>query len=260
MNIFSGNLSKWSEHLQKHPSILGVLLRGTEIYSTTSEAAGPEVMIIITDEEFEQRLQKGSLHYREVDQDGVAVQGITGRYISPGYMDKVARFGSEPARAAFMEVVIVFSRLSDLRSRINDITEYPFQQKQDNINRFYAQFEAWYQECCKAFVTEEPYLLRQSVMNLILFGGRLILAHNEMLYPGHKWLIHTLEHARKKPDGLLKTISELMTEPSRGSLELLYRQVLEYHDWVREDLNWTDYVIMDNELQWMGRNVSVGEI
>ncbi|WP_458119281.1 hypothetical protein [Paenibacillus sp. Z6-24] len=260
MSIFSGYLSKWSEQLQNDPSVLGVLLGGTEIYSNTGASAGMEAMIIITDEEFEQRLQRGSLHYRGMGSTGAVGQMVTGRYISPGYMDKVARFGSEPARFAFMGVVIVFSRLADLRNRINDITEYPLQQKQDNINRFYAQFEAWYQECRKALITDEPYLLRQSVMNMVLFGGRLILAHNEMLYPGHKWLIHTLEHARKKPERLLKTIRELMTEPSESTLELLYRQVLEYHDWVGEDLNWTDYVILDNELQWMSRNVSVGEI
>ncbi|WP_411346012.1 hypothetical protein ACE3MZ_08510 [Paenibacillus sp. WLX1005] len=262
MSIFSEQLSQLSEHLQHDPSVFALLLTGQEGIGEPAAEAELDVMIVVSDEEFEERLQSGCLHYKAVGmtEKGLYGGGINGKYISPGYMEKVSRFGSEPARFTFMGAVIVFSHLPELRSMINEITEFPLHQKQANINRFYAQFEAWYQECRKALQSNEHYLLHQSVMNMILFSGRLILSHNEMLYPGHKSLIHMLEHARKKPDQLLPVMQTLMTSPSELSLERLYRQIRDYDRWVNEDLNWTDYVIMDNELQWMRRSVSVSEI
>ncbi|WPP39956.1 hypothetical protein SK066_15170 [Paenibacillus hunanensis] len=259
MSIFSEHLSHLSEQLRHDPSVLALLLAGEE--GSYSGAAGTElnVIIVVSDEEFEARLQDGRLHYKMTD-PAVEYTQITGRYISPRYLEKVARAGSEPARFAFMGAVIVFSDLTELRSLINEITEYPLHLKQANINRFYAQFEAWYLECKRALVQQEHYVLHQSIMNLLLFGGRLILAHNEMLYPGQKLLVHMLEHAQRKPEQLLSSMQSLMVTPSEMCLERLYRQVRDYRNWVNEELNWTDYVIMDNEMQWLRQSVSVGDI
>ncbi|WP_322903721.1 hypothetical protein [Paenibacillus campi] len=259
MSIFSAHLARLSEQLQLDPSVLALLLAGEEGSRSGATVAELDVIIVVSDEEFEQRLQQGRLYYKMTD---CAVQNgtVTGRYISPRYLDKVARTGSEPARFAFMGAVIVFSRLPQLRTMINDITEYPLHLKQANMNRFYAQFEAWYHECKRALLQQEHYVLHQSIMNLLLFGGRLILAHNEMLYPGYKLLVHMLEHAQRKPEQLLQSMQAMMVTPSEVCLERLYRQIRDYRNWVDDELSWTDYVIMDNELQWLRQSVSVGDI
>ncbi len=257
MSIFSGHLLHLNEQLQRDDSVLALLITGEQNSLTFGDDL--DVIIVVSDEQFEERLQDGRLYYKVTDSTGQE-GAVTGRYISPSYLEKVARSGSEPARYAFMGAVIVFSHLPELRSMINDITEYPVHQKQANIYRFYAEFEAWYQECKRALAQQEHYVLHQSIMNVLLFGGRLILAHNEMLYPGHKQLLHMLEHARRKPEQLLPAMQTLMVSPSEMSLERLYRQIRDYRSWGNEGWSQTDYARFDPDLQWLRPSVYAGEI
>ena len=51
---------------------------------------------------------------------------------------------------------------------------------------------------------------------MILFGGRLILAHNEILYPFHKWFMRVLGSAPNKPEWLMECIDDLASAPTLG--------------------------------------------
>ena len=55
----------------------------------------------------------------------------------------------------------------------------------------------------EAIKRNDKYLLTRAVGDLVLYGGRLILAHNEVLYPYHKFLMTELERAPEKPDDLI---------------------------------------------------------
>jgi hypothetical protein len=68
-------------------------------------------------------------------------------------------------------------------------------------------------------------LLGTSVSKLILFGGRLILAHNELLYPYHKWFLKVLEQAKDKPSDLLACIQTLNESPTVENSEAFYEKV-----------------------------------
>ena len=84
------------------------------------------------------------------------------------------------------------------------IARYPVEDKAARIRRFYAQFEAWAWYAGEALRLDNAYLLGVSIDKLVLFGGRLILAHNEQLYPYHKWFLRVLETVPDRPAGLMR--------------------------------------------------------
>ena len=68
----------------------------------------------------------------------------------------------------------------------------------------------------------DMYLLRHSVNKLILFAGRLILSHNEVLFPYHKWFFTALENAEKKPEGFVGMCRDLLEDPVEENIDLLF--------------------------------------
>jgi hypothetical protein len=65
---------------------------------------------------------------------------------------------------------------------------------------FYSQIIVYHWYIGEAEKRNDTYLTRRSAVDLVLFCGRLILAHNQMLYPYHKWFMRQLDKAPDKPD------------------------------------------------------------
>lgn len=57
------------------------------------------------------------------------------------------------------------------------------------------------------------------VSDLVLFGGRLILAHNRLVYPYHKWFLRKLHDAPEKAAGLMALIDRLLNEPTTANAD-----------------------------------------
>jgi hypothetical protein len=74
-------------------------------------------------------------------------------------------------------------------------------------------------------------LLGTTISKLILFGGRLVLAHNEMLYPYHKWFLKVLGSAKDKPFDLMVCIQTLNESPTAENVEAFYKKVKTVQLW-----------------------------
>ena len=65
------------------------------------------------------------------------------KYISRGFLKQVAKKGSEPARFAFRDARVLFSRGKPLETFLEEVVRYPVEGKEERLRRYYAQFEAW---------------------------------------------------------------------------------------------------------------------
>ena len=141
------------------------------------------------------------------------------------FMEKVREKGSEPARFAFQDARIILSHMEGLPDLLEGITRYPVEGKAMRMARFFAQLDAWKWYCGEAIRHGNTYLLNLAVAKLILFGGRLLLIHNEMLYPYHKWFLRVLSDAEDKPEGLMGEIDRLLADHSMENVEAVYHSV-----------------------------------
>jgi hypothetical protein len=57
--------------------------------------------------------------------------------------------------------------------------------------------------------------MTQAVAHMTLYGGRLLLVYNRVLYPYHKWLMYELRHTEKKPANFIELMEQLLAQPSK---------------------------------------------
>lgn len=84
----------------------------------------------------------------------------------------------------------------------------------------------------------------------MLFGGRLLLTYNELLYPYHKWFLRVLAEAREKPERLLESIEILYQETTAGNISQFYNLIKGYREWVTPEMDWATQFMLDSELNW----------
>ena len=142
---------------------------------------------------------------------------------------------------------------------MQSIARYPVADKPLKIERFYAQFEAWHWYAHEALKLHDRYLLGTAVGKLVLFGGRLILAHNEVLYPYHKWFLRVLERAPDKPTDLLARIAALYDDPSATTITAFYEAITQFRNW-EYTMVWPTRFMLDSELTWLDGKSPVDDL
>jgi hypothetical protein len=155
---------------------------------------------------------------------------------------------------------VASSRLPGIDELVAAAAQYPTAEKSDKLAKFFAQLEYWHWLAGEGFRVGNEYVLSHAAPNLALFAGRLILAHNETLYPYHKWFLRVLGGVEHKPDGLLEVIDRVVRDRDSASMEKLYRDVVGFADWPGRDMNWGARFAFDTELAWMDGKAAISDL
>ena len=171
------------EYFERDPEVQALLLSGSIAHGFESVTSDVDLMIFVSDKDYQKHVASGQITFFNTDLCTYEGGYVDGKYLSLNFVKQVLEKGSDPARFAFEGSQVLFSRVDGFAEEICKIAEYPVAEKAERIKRFYAQFEAWHWYCGEASRKENRYLLGTSVSKLILFGGRLILTHNECCTP-----------------------------------------------------------------------------
>lgn len=248
------------EYFERETEVQALLLSGSIAHGFESATSDVDLMIFISEEDYQKRFQTGQLNFFTRELCTYEGGYVDGKYLSLNFVKQVLEKGSEPARFAFEGTQILFSRVDGFAESICKLVQYPVSEKAERIKRFYAQFEAWHWYCGEALSKKNQYLLGLSVSKLILFGGRLILAHNEMLYPYHKWFLKVLENARDKPADLITCIQTLTEAPSTENIEAFYEKVKAFQPWSDSPYRWPAQFMLDSEMNWLDGKTPVDDL
>jgi predicted nucleotidyltransferase len=248
------------EYFERDPTVQALLLSGSIAHGFHTPVSDVDIMIFLSDEDHQRHIQSGQLTFFNTDLCTYEGGYVDGKYLSLNFVKQVLEKGSEPARFAFEGSRILFSRIEGFEEDICKIAEYPIAEKAERIKRFHAQLEAWHWYCGEALRKENQYLLGTAVSKLILFGGRLILAHNEMLYPYHKWFLKVLEKAKDKPGSLMESIRALSESYTTNNIEVFYEMVKAFRPWESNPNGWGAQFMLDSELNWMNGHTPVDDL
>jgi hypothetical protein len=249
-----------TEYFQRDPEVLALLLGGSIAHGFETPGSDIDILILVSDADHRKRIDENRVHFFNMDLCTYEGGYVDGKYLGVSFIGQVKQNGSEPARFAFAGSRVLFSRVAGLTEEICRIAEYPLSEKAERIRRFYAQFEAWHWYCQESLRLKNPYLLGTSVSKFILFSGRLILAHNEMLYPYHKWFLRVLEMGKEKPAGLLECMHRLNAAPTAENIESLYEKVKTFQPWIEDGFSWPTRFMFDSELNWLDGNTPVDDL
>ena len=249
-----------TQYFQDDSEVEALILGGSIAHGYASTVSDVDLMILISDENFTERLNLGRLQFFNRDLCTYIEGYIDGKYLGMSHLIQVAEKGSDPARFAFQDAQILFSRDNSVEKLIQSIARYPVSQKTERMQRFYAQFEAWHWYVGEALKHENRYLLSTSISKMVLFGGRLILTHNELLYPYHKWFLRVLADAKEKPSELLVCIDNLYKMPSAENTQLFYEMIKDFRDWPVLENGWPAQFMLDSELNWQAGATPVDDL
>jgi predicted nucleotidyltransferase len=249
-----------TEYFQRDPEVLALLLGGSIAHGFETPSSDVDLMIFVSDEDHAKRFAENRIHFFNMELAAYEGSYVDGKYSTHTLVKHVIGKGSEPARFAFAGAKVLFSKIDGFEEDVRKAAKYPTANRDERIRRFYAQFEAWHWYCGESLRLDNPYLLGTSVSKFILFSGRLILAHNELLYPYHKWFLRVLENAKDKPAGLMESIQRLHKASTTENIEALYEIVKGFHPWIEGDFNWPTQFLLDSELNWTDGKTPVDDL
>lgn len=250
-----------TDYFQRDPEVQALMLGGSIAHGFETAMSDIDILIFVSDDDYQRRFANNQVHFFNRDLTPYEGGYVDGKYTTPNFVKQVIDKGSDPARFAFSGGRILFSKIDGFADEVRHAAEYPRAQNAERFKRFYAQFEAWHWYCGEALRLKNNYLFGTSVSKFILFSGRLILAHNELLYPYHKWFIKVLEGAKEKPVELLPAINALTEFPSRENVEALYEAVKNFRPWIADPtFNWPTQFMLDSELNWLKGQTPVDDL
>lgn len=230
---------------------LAMIIGGSLAKGCARDDSDIDFMMVATDEEYAKRILQKDLFINRKDLTDYPNGFVDGKIIDQEYLYKVRDFGNEPTRAAFDGAIIGFSRIANLDQVIHKITEYPEEERLKKIKSFYSMafIQNWLMG--EAERHENMYTKHRAASQLVLFAGRLILAHNRVFFPYHKWFYEYLERCPDKPKDLIPKMNTLLTTPNTANAEGLFRSIQEFKDWNIADLEAFLWFMEEVELSWM---------
>jgi hypothetical protein len=252
-------IRKLGEHFSRREGYLAVIVGGSIAKGVESEFADIDAMLVVTDELYEHLAGLNALSYFSTEFCDYPQGYIDGKIIDKGYLRAAAERGNEPTRAAFVNAIVPYCTDPEIEELVRVIPVYQKHEQSEKIRSFWAQFEAAYWYAGEALRRGDRYLLLHSVSDLVMYAGRLILAHNEILYPYRKLLMGELARAPEKPEGLLDLIQALVDDP-REETALAFQQAIRgFRQWNDPPEAWNVRFMKDTELAWIEGKPYVGD-
>ncbi len=243
-------IDRLTAHFQDDPGFPALIIGGSVVKGLARPDSDIDFVLVASDDEYARRAPRHEFHYFSLDFSDYPGGYVDGKIVDLPFLRDVAERGSEPARAAFEHAFVAYSRLPELADLLARITAYPEAERARKIQSFYAQLQAlkWY--IGEAEKRSDPYLLLHVVADMVLFGGRLILAYNRVLYPYHKWFMTELERAPAKPDQFMALVAQLLAEPCQPNADQFCDAVFGFTTWDQPAEGWPSRFMADSEWAW----------
>ena len=242
------------------PTILAILLGGSIAHGFAKTDSDIDVTIIVDEPEYERRKQENKLAFSLWDICTYPGGYVDCKVVNMSFLQKVSERGSDPARYAYEDNTVLFSRIDNLDAILADICKFPLQDKAQRGDRFAAQVLAWRWYYSEGVKKENNYLICLALQKLVLFSCRLILNENEMLYPYHKWLLRVVEHAKVKPEGFDKAVNQLLAHHDLEVVNQFCGQLIRFLQIDEKTLDWPNHFLHDSELNWMEHEPPIDDL
>jgi hypothetical protein len=241
-------INKVCKRMKADDSVLALIIAGSVAHGFAQADADVDIMILVSGREYRKRHREKREVYR--DREDATYEGgcVDGKYVSRSFIRDVIRHGGEPARFAFQDAVVAFSRRPGLETLLRKAARYPKEFKEARMRRLYSRFLEWAWLYAEGLKKGNPYLVHTAIGNIVLFGGRAVLAANERLYPFHKWYLKVLEGAPEKPAGLMELIDTALNTGTAAAVERLIAAVKGFRDWGIADAEWSDCLMAGEDI------------
>ena len=147
-----------------------------------------------------------------------------------------------------------------MQTLICKISKFQIKEKSEKMLSFYSAFNLNYGYFWRVS-NNNPYLRLKVCSDIVLFGLRLILQNNEVLFPCHKSLLDTTEKLSCKPQNIISLTNNFITSPTEDTKNEFVNAVLDFIEY-EPPKNYNEVLtrfIDDNELWWYKKRPVIAE-
>ena len=245
--------------LSENPDLLAIIVGGSIAKGIEREDSDVDLIVVITDEEYRARLSENRLSFLwGGDFCDYAGGYVEGRFLARSFIEEASRRGSEPTRYSFTGTYPVYCVDSEIAKWLPLIPVYPEDRRHEKIASFLAQMQL-----NRGFFWSEGkrrgdrYLQMRAATEIVLFGCRLILAHNRILFACQKRLVEQTLAAPETPDCIEDKINNLLADMTDEAKEDFCQTIENFADWGKTDYH--SRFQIDVEMSWFNRVHAVSE-
>jgi len=236
------------DRLTPDRDVVAMVVIGSVARGEAQERSDVDVVIVLTEDAARKRAARSELSFRP-DDLGTRIH-VGGGFVDEGFLRDVADRGPEPSRFAFLNARLVFSRSPAIAGVLERIPVYQEAERVQKMTSFASQLPVHLSYLKLGEYSRNAWLLAQTAVELVLFGGRLILAYNRILFPNRKQFIRILATAPEQPEGLMDMADALMMAPSIAKAKRFHDAVMGFRDWPQAPEGaWARFQI-DRETNW----------
>jgi hypothetical protein len=242
-----------AHYFRVDPRYRALLIGGSIVKGLARPDSDVDIMLIATDEEFAHLTEhcEFTLYRPELSTYKETGGYVDGKYLNLQFLLDAAECGSEPTRWSFKDAIIAYSDIPNLDALVARIATYPVGEQAAKIRSFFGQFFIMYWFVREAEKRDNRYLLTRVTADLVLYGSRLILAHNRMLYPFHKWMMTEVARAPEKPANFMSLAETLLQTPTNDHAKAFFDCVTQFRDWGVSIPEAVNAFTEDSERSWM---------
>ncbi len=225
------SIEKLIEYFRDKEGIISVILGGSVAKGLERVDSDIDAMIVVTDEKFEEL--KSLNRATEVIRGHCTYEAgyFDIKYMTIDYLEVAAKKGSEPTRNSFVKSRVIYGDNETVHRCVEEIPVFQKCEKDDKMLSFYSALRLssgylWNSS------KDNPYLRTRSAADTVLFGIRLILQENEVLFPCHKSLFIALDRAEKKPEGIEEKAKKFLAELTEETKADFVNTVLDFIEYV----------------------------
>ncbi|MGA8263573.1 MAG: hypothetical protein WB779_03940 [Ignavibacteriaceae bacterium] len=244
----------------KDETILAMLLGGSIVHGFSVDDSDIDIILIVNPDEYLKRKEQNKLAFSLWDICTYENGYIDCKAVDINFLDKIKSRGSDPARYAFKDNRILYSKIEKLQHTLNEIARYPVHQQDERKRRFASQLLAWKWYYSEALKKKNKYLVYLSIQKIVLFASRIILNENQLLYPYHKWMLKVLETAENKPLNLMQKIDDLFNNHTLKMVNSFCTEILSFINYTEKTVDWPNYFLKDSEQNWIEHEAPVDDL
>jgi hypothetical protein len=244
--------------LENSPDILAIILGGSIAKGIEREDSDVDLIVVLPDADYLKRCMENRVGFLWTDVCDYKGGYVEGRFVSRSFITEAAQRGSEPTRHSFTGTYPIYCVDEEVERCLPAIPMYPSEHQSENITAFLAQMQLnrWF------FWGEgkrrgDLYLQTRAATDIVLFGCRLILAHNNILFACQKRLVEQTLAAPNKPENMQKMINRIFTEMSDDSREDFCKSIEQLV--TPKDADLLSRFLQDVEMSWYHQTHAVSE-
>lgn len=254
------SLDNYLEVCRNDESILAVLLVGSIAHGFDRPDSDVDLCLVVDPDEFSRRKAAHKLAFSVREYCTWEGGYLDCKVVDVDFLKQVAESGSDPARYAFKDSRIVYTKLPDLEQLLADIVTYPAADIETRRDRFASQILAWKWYYSEGVKKENLYLRNLAVHKLVLFGTRIVLNENRMLYPFHKWMLRVLASCDRTPEGFIGAINDLLANHTLEKVNSYCDMVFAFIGYTDQSVDWPNWFMSDSEQNWIEHEAPIDDL